>query len=160
MSASMYTSPESFKLYRKSLEPVDPDVFQRLHCLVEEVVATNISIEYRHVLIPGQYWVNRPLSNRDLDDGLAYEAEKNGFTRHEGRMVDTRLLSPANTLRQNVGATAMVGIALRPELRIGNLWVMSSDGTHNWMLEHEESYPITSYEADKLEEDLTRLVES
>lgn len=159
MSASIYSDPEFYRLYRSTIEPMDGVAFLQLHQLVEDVVAANQSIAYGHVLEPG-YRVNRPHSARDLRDGLAYEVELNGFGRFEGRMVDTRLLTPSHKLHQTVGVTAMVGIAPSPAQRVASLWVMSGDGTRHWVLEHDDGYPITPSESQVLSHDLTMFLQT
>jgi hypothetical protein len=156
--SSLYENPEFYMLARTQLEPVDPEVFQRIHGLVEDVVALNLSVSYGHLTVPGAYLVNVHPDNKDLKDGILYEDERDGFTRLDGRLVDARLFSPSNTLRQTVGATAFVGIALTSNLPVQSLWVMSNDGSNSWMIEHDAGYTISDCEIEKLEEDLTKLV--
>lgn len=156
--SSLYENPEFYKIARAQLEPVDPAAYQRIHNLVEDVVALNLSLIYRHLLSPGAYLVNVHPDDRDLRDGILYEDERNGFTRLDGRLVDARLFNRASTIRQTVSATAFVGIAPESRLPVQSLWVMSSDGSNNWMIEHDAGYPVSDYEIEKLEVDLTKLV--
>lgn len=160
MLVSIYSDPEFYKLYRSASSPVNFALFRRIFGLMEDVVATNMAIEYEHVLRPGLYTVNHPHSVKDVRDGLEYETEYNGFTRLAGRMVDTRIFTPYNDLRQSLGAIGMVGIAPHAASRIHSLWVMSSDEDQHWMLEHESGQAIATHEAEALEADLTQVLQS
>lgn len=144
----MYSEPEFFKMYRANLEPVDHSVFDHIHRLVGSLVARDhTSMDFV------EYVGNEEI---ELD-------ERATITNYQGRLVEAHLLAPDHKLGR-VGATAIVGVALQPELPVGSLWVMSSEKTYNenkhWMLEHTMGYPITTGEAEKLQQDLTNLLAS
>lgn len=129
-------------MYRANIETIDPCVFKSIHTLVSEIIFSNHS----------------SLDFAEYINDIGYELEeRTTITNYQGRLVETRLLAPNHRLNK-LGATAVVGVALQPGLKIGSLWVMSSEDDKNWMLEHDDGYPITTGESEKLQTDLTDLL--